>query len=454
MPGEAALFRELGEQIQAWMKEYGVPGVAVGILADGKEYLAGFGVTSIENPLEVTPDTSFQIGSTTKTVTATAIMRLHEQGRLELNAPVRRYLPEFKLRDEHAAANVTVLDTLSHLGGWKGDVVVDTGMGDDAVARYVERLAEAPQVAPLRELWTYNNSGFVVAGRIIEAVTGKSYEAAIKELILDPLGMENSAFFPHEVMVRRFAVGHLNKEDGLAIARPWNIPRSVTPAGTLNSTARDQLRYARFHLGDGRAESGERLLSAEGLRRMQSPVTPAANGQEMAVSWFIQHAGGVRFVAHGGATFGQMSAFWMAPDRSFAFTCLTNADRGTLLNNRATQWVRERFLGVTPVRQEPVDLPEALLTEYAGEYGLEGDSTVALRLDGGSLTFQVIPGGDFHKTMEVKPDLQPPARLSFVEKDRFSVAEGNMKGAQGEFLRGPDGEVRWVRIAVRAFRRK
>lgn len=454
MTGGAALFRELGAQIQSWMQEYGVPGVALGIIADGEEYLAGFGITSMENPLDVTPDTSFQIGSTTKTVTATAIMRLHEQGRLDLNAPVRRYLPEFKLRDEQAAANVTVLDTLSHLGGWKGDVVVDTGNGDDAISRYVERLADAPQVAPLRELWTYNNAGFVVAGRVIEAVTGQTYEAAVQELVLDPLGMRDSTFFPHEVMVRRFAVGHLNKEGGLAIARPWNIPRSATPAGTLNSTARDQLRYARFHLGDGRAESGERLLSAEGLKQMQSPVTPAANGQEMGVSWFVQHVGGVRFIAHGGATFGQMSAFWMAPDRSFAFTCLTNADRGTLINNLATQWVRERFLGVVPAKADPVDLPESVLAEYVGDYGLEGDNTVALRLDGTTLTFQVFPGGDFYKTMEVKPDIQPPARLSFVEKDRFSVAEGNMKGAPGEFLRGPEGDVRWVRIAVRAYRRK
>lgn len=454
MAGSAEMFRELGEQIQTWMKEYGVPGVAVGIVAKGEEQMAGFGVTSIENPLDVTPDTSFQIGSTTKTVTATAIMRLHEQGKLELNGPVRRYLPDFKLRDEHAAANVTILQTLSHLGGWKGDVVVDTGMGDDAVARYVERLAEAPQVAPLGELWTYNNAGFVVAGRVIEAVTGKTYEAAIKELVLDPLGMGQSTFFPHAVMVRRFAAGHLNQEGGIVIARPWNIPRSAAPAGTLNSTVRDQLRYARFHLGDGRAESGEQVLTAESLRRMQTPVTPAANGQEMAVSWFIQHVGGVRFVAHGGATFGQMSAFWMAPERSFAFTCLTNADRGTLVNNLAAEWVRKHYLGIEPAAPRPFDLPAAALAEYAGDYGLAGDSTVALRLDGNRLTLQVIPGGDFYKTMEVKPETQPPAALTLLGKDRFSVAEGNMKGTVGEFLRGPEGEIRWVRIGVRAYRRR
>src|SRR5215218_11215946 len=104
------------------MEEHGVPGVALGVLFDGEEETAGLGVTSIENPLEVTPDTLFQIGSIAKTYLAVAAMRLVERGELDLDAPVRRYIPDFRLSDEHVAARVTTRHLLTHTGGWVGDV--------------------------------------------------------------------------------------------------------------------------------------------------------------------------------------------------------------------------------------------------------------------------------------------------------------------------------------------
>ncbi len=446
-----AKFEALSEYVVQLMKENQVPGVAVGLLVDGEEYVKGFGVTSVENPLPVTPETLFQIGSTTKTVTATALMRLVEQGLVDLDAPVRRYLPDFKVADEATAAAVTVRHLITHVAGWPGDVFTDTGNGDDAVAEYVARMAELPQITPLGELWTYNNAAFVVVGRVVEAVTGKPYEAAARELVLEPLGMTNSFYFPTEVMIRRFVVGHMLKEEKLVIARPWNIPRSAVPAGGLSSDVRDQLRYARFHMGDGRAESGQQVLSPESMRLMKTPVVDASNGQKMALSWFIQEAGGVRFVMHGGATFGQKALFWMAPDQGVAFTVLTNADKGAVLNNRLSTWVREQYLGAAVTEPAPLDSSEAELAPYAGEYGQPHTGKILLKVQGNRLMFQMLP--DDMAVLETKPAVEPPVAAALIEKEKLMIMEGPMKGSQAEFLSTSDGR-RWIRFGVRAYARK
>ena len=120
-------------------QQYGVPGLAAGVWADGHEVYACHGVTSIENPLPVDPDTLFVLGSVTKTFTATAMMRLVADGKVELDAPVRRYVPEFTLKDEQAAATITVLNLLNHTAGLDWRMSAETGEGDDALGLYVAK---------------------------------------------------------------------------------------------------------------------------------------------------------------------------------------------------------------------------------------------------------------------------------------------------------------------------
>src|SRR5215213_3621562 len=122
-------FEELVEVARAQMEEFSVPGASLDMFFDGEEETASLGVTSIEHPLDVTPDTLFQIGSITKTFTATAIMRLVDRGDVELDAAVRTYLPEFRLMDEDVAARATIRQLLTHTGGWLGDYFADFGRG-------------------------------------------------------------------------------------------------------------------------------------------------------------------------------------------------------------------------------------------------------------------------------------------------------------------------------------
>lgn len=131
----------LQQQLSQVASDLKVPGVAVGVLLDRVEYHAFHGVTSVENPLAVDEKTLFQFGSTGKTYTATAMMRLAEQRKVELDATVRTYLPDFTLRDDDVAQRVTVAHLFNHTAGWEADLVdEDTGDGDDALARYVARM--------------------------------------------------------------------------------------------------------------------------------------------------------------------------------------------------------------------------------------------------------------------------------------------------------------------------
>ena len=323
----AEVFDRVCDAVRASMEETQTPGVAVGLLHEGEEHVAGFGVTSTENPLEVTPDTLFQIGSITKTFTGTAAMRLVERGELDLDAPVRTYLPELKLSDEDVAARVTMRHLLTHTGGWIGDYFDDLGSGDDALARMCESLAVLPQLTPLGEVWSYNNAGFYLAGRVIEVVTGKPYEHAVQELVLDPLGLENTFFFADDVMTRRFAVGHHRNEDGPPpVARPWAIGRAHHAAGGIASSVRDLLRYARFHMGDG-----EGVVQRATLDEMQTHAVrgPGRSSSSSAITWSISERTGARLVGHGGGTNGQISLFFFAPEHELAFAVLTNHQRGS-----------------------------------------------------------------------------------------------------------------------------
>src|SRR5205807_8493923 len=124
------------------------------------------------------------------------------------------------------------------------------GWGDDALAKYVEALKTQGQQLPVGATWAYNNAGFSILGRVIEVATGQTYEAAVADLVFKPLGLTDSFFFPYDVLTRRFAVGHYSTAAGPRVMHTWGLPRSLTPAGGIASSIRDQLAYARFHLGD------------------------------------------------------------------------------------------------------------------------------------------------------------------------------------------------------------
>jgi CubicO group peptidase (beta-lactamase class C family) len=425
------------------MDETQTPGVAVGLLHEGDEQVAGFGVTSLENPLEVTPDTLFQIGSITKTFTGTAAMRLVERGELDLDAPVRTYLPELRLSDDEVAAKVSTRHLLTHTGGWIGDYFDDFGSGEDALARICESMSTLPQLTPLGEVWSYNNAGFYLAGRVIEAVAGKPYEQAVQDLVLEPLGLERTFFFAEDVMTRRFAVGHHRNEDGPpTVARPWPIGRAHHPAGGLASTVRDLLRYARFHLGDG-----EGVLTRASLDEMQtSQLEVGSIFEHIGITWAISDRTGARIVGHGGGTNGQIALFFLAPEHDFACAVLTNHQRGSEVTF-AARGEALQAIGAKEREREPIDVDA---DEYLGAYS-SALFEVELKREDGRLVLVTTNKGGFPKKDSPPQPSPPPVTVSFYAPDRLFVTDG--PAGEAEFVRAPDGAIAWFRVGGRIMSR-
>jgi CubicO group peptidase (beta-lactamase class C family) len=441
------LFQNMSEEITAGMQHLPIPGLAVGVWHDGIEQTTGFGVTSVENPLPVTPDTLFQVGSISKTFTATALMMLMEAGKVDLDTPIRAYLPDFRLSNEDVAARVTIKHLLTHTGGWLGDYFNDFGFGDDAQVKMLNEIAKLPQFTPLGEVWSYCNTGFNIAGRLIEVITGHSYEAAIKEMILDPLDMSLTFFFPHDVMTHRFAVGHEIIKQQARVARPWPIGRAGHPVGGVVSTVIDLLKYARFHMSDGLG-----LLKPQTLKLMQTPIVQGSGLDVFGLSWFITPIGDTPVLRHGGATHGFNADFTIVPARQFAITTLTNSDEGSVLCSDVRPKAIHQYLGLMWPEPPHVELAEAQLLTYTGHYD-SPDAERKLYLQDGTLMLQSIPKGGF-PTPDTPPhgEPPPPTRLAFWGADKIIALDDSFKGSRGEFLRKADGSIAWFRFEGRIHR--
>lgn len=446
---------DLQDVLTARASDLGVPGAAVGIVHQGAEEYAFHGVTSIENPLPVDRSTLFQFGSTGKTYTSTALLRLVDAGLVDLSAPVRRYVPELRLKDESVAANVTVLQLLNHTAGWDGDYEKNTGTGDDALARYVAGMEHIDQISPLGAEASYNNASLSLAGYVIEKVTGTTFEQAMQDLVLTPAGMHDTYFFPNDIMTRRFAAGHNNSPDGtVRVARPWALPRAGNPAGGMSATAADQITWAKFHLADGRTAGGEQLLPADLARSMRTPTiqTPGnALGDAIGISWMLRRRGAVTLVQHGGTTIGQHSAFVLVPERDFGVIVLTNCGpSGEQLNTELVDWALETCLGVVEPEPELLEVTAEMLAEYAGEYdAIALSAAITPRLPLLSVQLSVKPEvlaetGDLNQYEE-------PIIVGLVSDgpDQYVVTEGAMKGMRGYFTRDGSGRIDSVNLGGR-----
>ncbi|MDQ6671179.1 MAG: beta-lactamase family protein [Chloroflexota bacterium] len=438
--------------IDAEVARRGIPGVVVGVLHDGAEHFGRFGVTNVDNPLPVDEDTLFQVGSITKTFTATAAMRLVEQTALDLDRPVRDYVPDLQLADANVAAGVTSRHLLTHTSGWVGDYFSDTGRGDDALARYVLEMKNLEQLTPPGTLYSYCNSGFSLLGRVIEVLTDQTFEAALKRLVLGPLGLEHSFLFPEEVMTQRYCAGHAGGPDGKQrVLRPWHLPRSATPAGGLISSCRDQLRYARFHMGDGTGINGEQVHTPATLEAMRQPLVPSTGLPERAVglAWNI----GERNIAHGGGTFGQTTYLMICPDHGVALSVLTNAGIGFEVADEAARWVLERFVGVSRPHTPAVAVAGEVLDACVGVYRGPLDDVEVGRL-GETLVARPVFKGGFPTRDTPPPPWPPPVmRLGFYAEDRLVGLDPPFLETRAELIRGPDGEVAWLRFGGRIHRR-
>ncbi|MFD4676429.1 serine hydrolase domain-containing protein [Lentzea sp. NPDC058450] len=419
---------------------FAIPGAAVGVFHNGQEHYFTHGVTSVENPLPVTEDTLFLLGSVTKTYTATAIMRLVAQGQIELDAPVRRYVPELRLADDRS---FTVRQLLNHTSGLDWGTLVDTGEGDDALRRHVDELATLKLIGDVGERPSYSQSGFNLAGRIIENVAGQTYEQAMASLLLEPLGLGDTHFDRDAVMTRRFAVGHEKGE----VARPWRHWRANNPGGGIAASVADLLAWARFHLGDG---DGIDLAAM----RVPTAVLRGSNlGDAIGVGWFLREIDGVQAIGHGGSSNGQFAELLIVPSLGFAVVAVANqGPDGIPFNQAVVRQALEDHAGLLDRDPEPLPYDAEAASEVVGGY--DNDAMVMSIEDTNGLVLEVLIRPEIRASAEMElPADHAPFPMGLLPRDEYVITAGAFSGQRGFFTRDADGVIVGVDLAGRMFGR-
>ncbi|HSG62277.1 MAG TPA: serine hydrolase domain-containing protein [Pseudomonadales bacterium] len=446
-------FSEIRKAAEVAMQDANVPGLALGIIYKSEEYTTGIGVTNVDHPQSVDADTLFAIGSVTKTFTASAMMSLIEEGLLQLDTPVTDILPMFRVADMQATKQVKVVDLFQHRTGWLGDHIDDTGQGDDALDRVMWQLRYLPQITPFGEVWTYNNVNYMIAGKIMEEVTGQLVEQVIMDRIVKPLGMVNSGFDPRHLLSKKLAVGHAASTDDQVI----NISdvatfRSVYPAGGLRSTARDMLKYASFQLNHKHSH-GEGVLKPATLALMQQPLVSAEMDDWTGISWFGEDIQGVKVIHHGGRWIGMTSKLVVVPEKDFAIVVMTNSDRGSEVYGEIITKALKDFLGLEREELKTLPFDRQSLAPFVGmfrgnledfRFYFDKDQLWVERL------YKAMASGK--SSVKYKP--VPPMPVSLVGQNKVMITSGANAGVVGELIEDATGEFPYLRMMHRIYLRE
>jgi CubicO group peptidase (beta-lactamase class C family) len=293
-----------------------------------------------------------------------------------------------------------VRQLLSHQAGFEGDVFTDTGRGADAIEKYVALLADLPQIFAPGAMFSYNNAGYVVLGRLVERMRDTTWADALMERIVTPLGLERVSPSPYEAILHRVAVGHLGPDDdGVATPAPlWAMAPSNAPAGSmLAMTARDLAGFARMQLADGLAPNGERVLSSASVEAMRTPLVDlprlTAMGAAWGLGWEIDRTGDALLYGHDGNTIGQSSFLRIAPEGNVAVVLLTNGGDGMGLFHDIADPLLAALTG-TGLPEQPAPPTDPVDVDIAPYLGVFANSTVEMEVsqdDAGRLWLEQRP---------------------------------------------------------------
>jgi CubicO group peptidase (beta-lactamase class C family) len=335
--------------------ELRVPGAACGVLLGGETEIATTGVANVDTGVAVTPATLFQIGSITKLYTATLVQQAQAAGVVSLDEPVRSQLQEFMVADPGATIEITPRHLLTHTSGIEGDHLIDTGWNADALQRYVATLAALGQIHPTDETYSFCNTGYAVAGRLLEVATGEHFDRVLRRRLTRPLGCRGTLTLPQHALMHSAAVGHAqSRGTGPVRQARWVLTRSNGPMGGVLAPPGELLAFARIHLNEGRAADGSDLLAPADVEAMQRPhVESHVPGEDQALGWTARRWGDEVCLAQDADTFGQRAFLRVVPARGLALCVMTNSPTGGRLGQRLVEQVAADLLDVTAGEAEP-----------------------------------------------------------------------------------------------------
>ena len=404
----------LRDNLAAMIDDLRIPGAAVAVSVGDEVVDHAAGLLNLATGVETTTDSLFQIGSITKVWTATLVLQLVDEGTVDLDAPVRGYLPEFGVADETAAAQITVRQLLTHTSGFEGDFFTDTGRGDDCIEKYVRTLATVPQLFAPGAMFSYNNAGYNVLGRLVEVLRDKPYDECLREHLFGPLGLTNAATDPYDAIRFRAALGHLQPTPGAEHepAPLWALTRSNAPAGAmLAMSPRDLLAFARMHLNNGVGPDGSPVLSkanaAAMVERQVELPDLGVMGNAWGLGWEIFDCSGGTVIGHDGGTIGQSAFLRIVPEHDVAVAVLTNSGTAALAAyERIVGKVLADLAGVQLRPQPTPGQTPADVSRYLGTYHSDVADTVISQDEDGRVWKHTRIKAEYAKTLPQPEDVE------------------------------------------------
>jgi len=372
-----------------------LPGFTLALVDDQRlVWSGGFGLADVKRKLPARPDTVYRVGSVSKLFNAVAVMQQVETGRLDLDAPVQKFVPDFRIESRFTNAGpVTLRQLLCHRSGLIRESPVG-GYYDDqqpTILATVRSVADCALVNPPNTQTRYSNIGATVAGYAVQSVTGTGYDFYARERLLKPLGMQDSSFVLTPAVQRKLSNSYMRIANADGTFRHEASPLfelGTIPAGNLYASAEDLARFMSCLFAEGKTAEGGQILRAATLNEMCTPqLTTATNGFGLGFS--IGRFGNFKTVSHSGAVYGFSSSFIALPGPKVGVIVLANEDiaMGPVgkLAEAGLELLLQAKLGRTPTaKPEPVKLDPAALAALAGEY--ESESYWAkLEVDGDKL---------------------------------------------------------------------
>jgi CubicO group peptidase (beta-lactamase class C family) len=420
----SSVIRELFEKA---VRVSGAVGAQLSIVRGDTTLDLVHGLANAELSIPMTGDTLIQCGSVTKVLNATMIMSLVEEGTLDLDVPVKKYVQEFEVSDPKATGAITLRHLLTMSAGIDNGDYRDFGAGEDAVAKRVASLKTAPQHFTPGKYFAYSNAGTDISGYVAERVTGRVWDELLRERVLQPAGLGHAATLDRDRVFHRVSVGHVSdpKNGRVKVIHPWGLTRGLGPAGgTLTITAHDLAKLGKVFLDKGVSGSGEPVVSESSIKTMMTPHIDVPVHYQ-AVSWCvgpcIQDWDGVKIWGHRGGNISGVSYLYWIPEKNAAMAWVMNTP--SVLPRFEKVIVKELMQAAFGFSKPEIKVPsspiEVDIQRYTGTYQcLGGRCHVDIR--NGRLFMRKVWKDFVDETVEI----EDVSRLVPLGDDRFMIDRG------------------------------
>ena len=435
----SAALAAIEKAIDEKRKELGIPGISLAIVKDDQIiYLKGLGEKDRDKKLPVTPDTQFAIGSASKAFTGMIAVMAADEGKLSLDDSPKKFLPYFTLRDQEAAAKITIRDLLAHRSGLnRTDFAMVTGLLNRE--ELIRVAGEAKPTAKLGEKFQYQNIMYAAAGEVVAKAEKSAWDKLIASRIFKPLGMTNSDTTAAAMQkARDYSIGYdYNPTTKVTRRLPQREIFAAAPAGAINSSARDMAQWVRLMLNNG-TYNGKRLVSEKGFDELVRKQMNIGGTVDYGLGWFLRQWNGHKVVEHGGNIDGFNSQVAMMPDQKLGFVLLTNVTASSL-GAFAMNTIWKNIVGGPKTAETASSVPAGDPKIEVGTYKIDGapvtfevtikDDKLSISVPGAP-TFQLVNvGGRRYKLAEPAP---PGYFVTFRPiKDKESQTELYLEQPQG-----------------------